>query len=104
MANSDRDEELYQAMRDFALRVLKETGNLEELKILPKILELLMRRESGPSAALVAALQARRELPAEQESDINYIAQAISDRKLEVLKRIESRSQASDPQPDPPDT
>lgn len=53
-------------------------------------------------AAMVAALEARRN-PASSDEDIKNIAQAISDRKLEVLKLFETRLTASDPRPDPPD-
>lgn len=44
MADSDRDEELYQAMRDFALRVLKGTRDPNEIAALPLILKYLLPR------------------------------------------------------------
>lgn len=42
MTNSDRNDELYQAMRDFALRVLKGTANPHEIAALPLVLKYLL--------------------------------------------------------------
>lgn len=63
--------------------------------------EMLMQTTKPVS---VEAPQARRGLSAEQDADIKSIAKAIYDRRLEVLKLIENRQQASDPPPDAPDT